>query len=182
MMNVGSYTENLILKIIENSKSNTWEGAVHEWSISDWDEDPEVQETCICGKENIRYLYSIENKYTKKILEPIGSQCIKKFDRDELTEFTIIYEDLFKLRAARKNRKYIELNSNFFTKKLLYFFYEEGVYDSAYNNFNGKNDYEFMLKMFNKRKKENITDPQQRKIRAIIIKQIIPFVDSQLNK
>ena len=182
-MNSSPYAKNLIFKVIENSNSTNWEDAVHEWDIVGWDEDTEIQSACICGKENIRYLFTIKNKENGNVLEPIGSQCIKKFDRKELDEITAIYEDLFKLKNALSNNRYISLSSEYFSRKLLKFFYEENVFvASKYNNFNGKKDYKFMLDMFNKRDKNSITNPQQRKINGIIISQIIPFLEVQLDK
>ena len=56
-----TYTENLIATVIDYSESNNWESAVTEWEIYDCEEDESNSETCICGKENIRYLYTIRN-------------------------------------------------------------------------------------------------------------------------
>ena len=39
---------------------------------------------------------------------------------------------------------------------------------------------EFMLDMFNKRNKDEIYDSQQRKIKAIIISEIIPFIKTKI--
>lgn len=182
-MDISPYAKNLIFKVIENSNSSIWEDAVHEWDIVGWDEDPNIQSACICGKENIRYLFTIKNSENGNILEPIGSHCIKKFNRKELDEITTIYEELFKLKNALNKNQYISLSSEYFSRKLLSFFYTENVFvDSKYNNFNRQKDYQFMLDMFNKRDKDSITDSQQRKINAIIINQIIPFLKLQLNK
>lgn len=177
------YAENLIFKVIERSNSSNWKNAVHEWDIVGWQEDTKIQSSCICGKDNIRYLFTIENNENGNILEPIGSHCIKKFKRKELDEITAIYEDLFKLNSALGNKRYITLSSEYFSRKLLMFFYEKNVFvDSKYNNFNGEKDYQFMLDMFNKRDKDSITKPQQSKINGIIVNQIIPFLELQLNK
>lgn len=182
-MNNNPYARNLRSKVIENSSSNTWENAVNEWDIVGWDEDNNMQSACICGKENIRYLFTIQNEQNGNILEPIGSKCIKKFNRKELDEITAIYEDLFKLKSALSSDQYISLSSKYFSRKLLKFLYEENVFtDSNYNSFDGENDYYFMLDMFNKRDKDNISKAQQKKINGIIYYQIIPFLKLQLDK
>ncbi len=61
-----------------------------EWEIIDCEEDESCSEMCICGKENIKYLYTIKNIYNANILFPIGSSCIKKFDRKDLREKTTL--------------------------------------------------------------------------------------------
>ncbi len=58
------YYENLLGVVLDASKSSFWEKAVLEWELSDWDEDEEMETSCLCGKENIRYLFTIENTLT----------------------------------------------------------------------------------------------------------------------
>lgn len=41
---------------------------------------------CICGKCHLRWLYTLENKITGKRLFPVGSQCIKRFQREDLNK------------------------------------------------------------------------------------------------
>lgn len=174
------YYENLLKQVIDNSNEKQWADAVLEWDITDWSEDEEFETSCICGKENIRYLFTITNKENGNELEPIGSSCIKKFKRDDLDNETAIFEQLFKLQKALSNKKFINLSSDYFSRKLLTYFLEEGVFNNDYNSFNGQNDHDFLLKMFNKRNKEDITERQQLKINAIIIRQIIPYLKDVL--
>lgn len=175
------YYENLLGKVLSNSeRDNSWESAVLEWEIEDWDEDPNMETSCLCGKENIRYLFSIKNKYNNNVLDPIGSSCIKKFKRSDLDTKTTIYEKLFKLYHAIEENEYIELSSELFSRNLLAHLNQEKVFDSAYNSYNGNKDYEFILKMFNKR--NTPTKNQVKKIRAIIINQIKPYLSDQLKK
>ena len=56
---VSSYYRNLIKQVLYNSYGDTWEEAVEEWEIIDWEEDKQCNSFCVCGKENIRYLYTI---------------------------------------------------------------------------------------------------------------------------
>jgi len=176
-----AYVENLIKSVIDNSQSNTWELSVLEWEIEDCEEDEYLESSCICGKENLRYLYTIKNKYNNNILFPIGSSCIKKFGREDLSSLTSLQEDMFNLLHAIKDRQFISLTSDFFSRKLLKALYDEGALDSDYNNFEGERDYEFMLKMFNKRDKDSISIAQNKKIKAIIVNSIRPFLEVKLN-
>ena len=70
------YFNKLIQTVIELSESDSWEDAVTEWLIEDCEEDEMCKGTCICGKEKLRYLFTIRNTYNQNILFPIGSSCI----------------------------------------------------------------------------------------------------------
>lgn len=176
------YYENLVKVVLDASKASNWEQAVCEWEVSDWDEDEDVETSCLCGKEHIRYLFTIENTLTGRELEPIGSQCIKKFERDDLTNLTVTYEKLFKLKSALSKNEFIGLSSKYFSKNLIKYFFDEEVYNCDFNNNDGQSDYEFLIKMFNKKNKDSISDKQQKKINAIIINQIIPYLKELLEK
>ena len=58
--------------------------------------------------------------------------------------------------------------------------FEDGAFDCEYNDYDGLDDYEFIVKMFNKRDKSSITFGQQKKIRAIIVASIRPYLQNQL--
>lgn len=174
------YRRNLLETVIEKSSNKSWDNAVLEWEIDDVIEDEDNESTCICGKENIRYLFTIRNTRNQNILFPIGSSCIKKFNREDLNELTSINEKLFKLFHAIKTNEFIELNSDYFSRKLLeYFFGQEVFKPSQYNKFDGENDFDFMLKMFNMRSRP--TASQSRKITAIIMTSIKPYLVHMLN-
>ncbi|MDU2026020.1 MAG: hypothetical protein E6729_10745 [Finegoldia magna] len=77
---------------------------------------------------------------------------------------------------AVENKKFITISSDLFSRKLLKYLYDLGAFeDNQYNHNCGYNDYKFLLKMFNKRKK-NITENQKRKVSAIIVGSILPFL------
>ena len=176
-----TYHENLIQKVFDLSESSYWNDAVLEWEITDCEEDAELLSSCVCGKENLRYLFTIQNTRNRNILHPIGSSCIKKFERDDLNEIASIQEKLFKLYHAIINSNYITLSNEFFSRKLLAYLFEVGAFESnEYNDFYPEIDYEFMLKMFNKRDKYSITGAQQKKINAIIMNSIRPYLVEQL--
>ena len=174
------YARNLINRVIENSVSNNWDDAVQEWDILDCIEDNSREESCICGKENLYYLFTIQNRYNGKTLFPIGSSCIHKFEREDLSEQADIEEKMFRLYHAIENGTYITLSSEFFSRKVLRHFYEVGAFNNNYNGYDGQSDYEFMLKMFNIRNKQDITSRQHSKIRAIIVASIRPYLKNKL--
>ena len=175
------YYETLISEVIQNSYSKSWTSAVNEWDVADCEEDDSLESSCICGKENLRYLFTIRNIINGNILFPIGSTCIKKFNRSELNDVVSINEGLFKLLHAIESNQFINLTSDFFSRKLLKHLFDSGAFlPTEYNNFSAQNDFDFILKMFNKRDKSTITPKQQKKIRAIIIAQIRPYLHSIL--
>ncbi|MDE7201347.1 MAG: hypothetical protein K2O91_05435 [Lachnospiraceae bacterium] len=177
-----TYFNNLIVTVINASESDEWQDAVGEWEIYDCEEDEDCCSTCICGKENIRYLYTIRNIYNGEMLFPIGSSCINKFGRRDLRDETTLIEEQFRLLHAVESNRYLSLSAEFFSRKLLRWLYEEGAFNTSYNQFDGTEDYEFMLKMFNKRDKDAITTKQDRKIKAIILNSIKPFLQERLKE
>lgn len=123
----GTYVKNLICKVIYKSESNNWDNAVMEWEIIYCEEDEKFSEICICGKENIKYLYTIKNMCNGNILYPVGSSCITKFDRKDLREKTSLMESQFKLLHAVEEGKFLSLSVELFSRKLLLWLYEEGA-------------------------------------------------------
>lgn len=169
------YRNSLNEIILENSISKQWDIAVSEWDIFEVSEDVDNKSSCICGKENIKYLFSIRNRINGNILFPIGSSCIKKFGRSDLQVLTNIYEKLFKLKHKLESNEFIEFSSEFFSRRLLEFMYDNGAFtDNKYNNFNGKRDYFFLTDMFNMRSSKS--GRQDAKIKAILINSIFPFL------
>lgn len=176
---MSAYRESLIKTVIDNSSSDFWDSAVTEWKIEDCIEDEHHEFSCICGKENLRYLFTIRNVVNGYVLHPIGSSCIKKFGRVDLNEQATVIEKLFQLMHAIEERRYISLNSTFFSRKLLKFLYEDGAFvDNQYNHFDCERDYLFMLDMFNKRNRP--TERQEAKIRGIIVSSIKPYLIERL--
>lgn len=104
---------------MDNSRERTWEEAVSEWKITDCVKDDSRSESCICGKEELRYLYEIHNVVTDQYLYPIGSSCIRMFEREDLQEETSVAEGMFKLLHAVEQNAYLELSPELFSGKLL---------------------------------------------------------------
>lgn len=178
---MSSYYQNLIQTVLNHSDSPVWATAVLEWEVEDCEEDDSLESSCICGKENLKYLFTIRNKKNNNALYPIGSTCIKKFDRTDLNDVVSIQEGLFRLLHAISNKKFIKLTSEYFSRKILkYLCINNAFKPSKYNDFNAENDYTFLLKMFNKKDKNSISYKQQKKINAIIITNIRPYLESIL--
>lgn len=174
-----AYSRNLIRRVIDNSESSIWESAVLEWEVIDCEEDETLESSCICGKEELRYLFTIHNTRNGNQLYPIGSSCIKKFKRDDLNEEVAAKEQLFKLLHAIENNSFITLSSDFFSRKLLRYLYELGAFEAnEYNKYDSHNDFQFLLDMFNKRVR---TDRQEKKATAIILNSIRPFLRKVLS-
>ncbi len=171
----------LLNVVMNNSEADNWEDAVNEWTITDCSEDERQTSECICGKENIKYLFTIENKFNGNVLYPIGSSCIKKFHRKDMNDEANVHERSFKLLHAVEDNRYLSLSTEYFSRKLLLWLYNEGAFDSEYNNFDGQDDYEFMVKMFNKRDKDSITVKQDKKIKAILLNSIKPYLKEILD-
>ena len=178
MLNRSTYSKTLIKDVMDNSESECWDDAVKEWEIVDVEEDECLEESCICGKEHLRYLFTIKNQLNGNRLYPIGSSCIKKFERDDLKLEVDCKEQLFKLLHAVEDNQYLKLSSEFFSRKLLRYLFEVGAFKAnQHNNYTPENDYKFMLEMFNKRTR---TDKQNDKATAIILGSIKPFLQIEL--
>lgn len=113
MIDRSNYFQTLIKDVLDNSESEYWEDAVTEWEIVDVEEDERLEESCICGKEHLRYLFTIQNQLNGNELYPIGSSCIKKFEREDLKLQVDVKEQLFKLLHAVENNDYLQLSSDF---------------------------------------------------------------------
>lgn len=157
------YVRNFIMTVINYSENEDWEDAVTEWEIDDCEEDESCSSECICGKENIKYLYTIRNTINGNRLFPIGSSCIRKFNREDMNEEITLRESTFKLLHAVEENRYLSLSADLFSRKILRWLYEQGAFNTRYNHYDGEEDYEFMLKMFNKRDKQAITVNQDKK-------------------
>jgi len=178
MVNTNNYYENLLKTVLDNSEATDWEDAVQEWWIEDVEEDPYQAGICTCGKENLKYLFTIKNLSNNNRVFPIGSSCIKKFERADLSSEVDIKEQLFKLLHAVENNDFLTLSSEYFSRKLLLYLYEEGAFSATkHNNFEPQRDYQFMLDMFNKRTR---SEKQDKKCTAIILSSIKPYLQAEL--
>jgi len=174
-----AYKINLIETVVNSSEANDWKSAVVEWSIDDVEEDRTQTVSCICGHTPIRYLFTIRNIVNGNKLCPIGSTCIMKFERPDLNEEVSTKEQLYQLFHAIEDNTFLTLSPDFFSRKLLRNLFDLGAFKpSHYNDFQPHKDYDFMLKMFNKRKER--TDNENKKVAAIILNSIKPFLQEIL--
>lgn len=170
----GSYR--LFGSVMELSQANNWEDAVEEWEIVGYEEDDSCSSSCVCGKENLKYLFTIKNSVNGNSLFPIGSECIKKFQQDSLAEELKGWTDYIKLKNKIAETGRIELSAEYFSRCLLRFLLNQGAFSSnRYNGNNPRNDYKFMLDMFNKRDKGQFTPKQSAKV-GILLRSIAMFV------
>lgn len=174
MSEISSNFRKLQDAVILHSEADEWYSAVNEWIINDVEEDETLTECCVCGKEKLHYLFTIRNILNGNTLYPIGSSCIRRFERDDLDEEVDLKVQLFELLHAIEQNEYILLSSNFFSRKLLRYLYDMGAFiESEYNNYDPSRDYQFMVDMFNKRMR---TPRQENKATAIIMSSIRPFL------
>lgn len=166
-----SYHRNLLSKVMKLSEDrSSWENAVREWEIFDHEEDETATSSCVCGKEGLRYLFTIKNDINGNKIFPIGSVCINKFGREDLDSQTTVLEKLYKLHHAIEDGQYITLTSDYFSRNLLKYLYDNDVFvPNQYNNNDGFNDYNFLLKMFNRRNKDSSSEREERKVKALIM-------------
>ena len=111
------YVERLIKRVIELSQSSDWDTAVAEWEIADCEEDDTLSESCVCGKEHLYYLFTIENAINGNTLFPIGSSCIKKFGRDDLDDEAAVRE---KMLIVELKAPHVKLSIDVFNQIVRY--------------------------------------------------------------
>lgn len=155
----------LIKEVIHNSVSDNWDDAVKEWDVFDHEEDFSASSQCICSKTGLRYLFTIRNKYNGNILFPIGSECIHKFERDDLIIITSSIIGIYKLYHAINDGERIELSSEYFSRNLLHELYQRNMFQIG--DYSNDANYQFMLRMFNQR--SIYTTGQNKRINGIIM-------------
>ena len=166
-------------KLTALSQADTWEQAVSEWDIDGCGEDESLASSCVCGKERIRYLFTIRNRRNGNTLYPIGSSCVRKLGPPALREAADITESLFRLRRLISSGGRVTLTSDCLSRKLLAHLHTAGAFrPNAYNAHNPYRDYAFLLDMFNKRSPP--TPRQQAKINALIATSVKPFLTHAL--
>lgn len=171
----GSLFTELVRAVLSASESNEWAVAVTEWDVVALEEDPTSKGTCTCGKVGLAKLFTIYNRLNENKLYPIGSHCVKQFEIEELDQEVSLLERLLSLRKAFSENR-VELTSEFFSRSLLKYFQSQGVFTVDQWNKNGNADLEFLLKMFNKRNKQSISEGQRRKISLLLSRKIRPYI------
>lgn len=177
------YRNNLIREVIDKSESDTWEDAVEEWELEDSYICKDCSETCVCGKIGIRDISILRNIHNNNQLKPVGSCCVKKFQNVEMLEDMNNAIEMYPLIYAVENKQFIKFNREFFSRKVLKILLEDGAFKpNKYNNNNATADYDFLLRMFNKRNKASIREWEHRKIKALLMTAIIPHLRKQIKE
>ena len=174
-------TVSLFREVMSKSVSNVWDDAVKEWDIVSEREDESRFESCVCGQKHLRNLYTICNRYNGNEIFPIGSTCIRKFERDDLNEDLDCRQQALKLmheaeRLAKERGKgnYVEIDSGYFSRKLIWYMEEHGAFRRGGRTF-GESDRDagFLYDMFNKRK---LNEEQRSKTRGLIRDYVYPWL------
>ena len=165
--------------VLDNSESKTWSSCTAEWIVVDYEEDDDADGMCVCGKEGLRYMYTIRNELNGNELFPIGSECIKRFNSDDLADDAKCWAQAYKLanlaaEYGKASRVSIVYDKDMFTRKLLAFMYRKGAFPAnKWNEWDGGNDYRFMLDMFNAR---TITTRQRKKADYVMRDSVYPWL------
>ena len=176
----------LINKILEKSNKKNWEEAKLEWEIVSFeDECCDSITSCVCGQKNIKYLFKIKNKETQKILFPIGSKCIRKFNSASMIETAEILEQFNNLLVKVETEDWIEFKSTIFSRKLIDYLKKKNMFfNPNFPNFTNEDNAKFAKTMFNKRSKGTFTqedyEKKQKRESAIILKTLKPNLKSYL--
>lgn len=154
----------LIDEVINCSKADDWQNAKTEWEIVNYayvDSD----HTCVCGQEGLKHLYTIQNTVTKKILFPIGSVCINKFENKDLNSQLNCWKQLLQLKNAAiyGSIDFYKDKKKFSRKLIMYMYYLEFI-DIDQRN--------FLINMFNTR--DCLTPRQKRYMWVIVNRYIYP--------
>ena len=171
IQNSQKYTENFLLPVIYSSESNKWKSAAREWEIIGYERVE--NDTCICGKEEIKDVYKIRNRRNGNKLYPIGSSCVDKFESKEMTKDTDKFKKIYnkisngrsKLKQTSDKGESIRFTTKLFSEELIRYLNKEEILDD--------NDCQFLLDMRSRRSRSS---KQQERINKIIEDIIVPYV------
>ena len=171
--------DKLANEVFAKSESKSWRSCVVEWEIAYCDEDEEANGMCVCGQEGLRYMYAIRNCLNGNEIYPIGSECIKKFEDTELNDEAKCWAQAYKLvdiavKYGKSRRISISRDKSLFSRKLLAFMYRHGAFKATeWNEWDGGNDYMFMLNMFNS---HYMSDRQIKKADHVMRESVYPWL------
>lgn len=171
-----AYTYNMVNIVLSNSDAPDWEAARKEWEVTGCEEDESCSGACVCGKKGLKYLYTIRNKETGCVVYPIGYSCIHKLGRSDLDEETACWRMAFVLmeEAVRLGKgKQVEIDSGFFSRRFLYFLYEQGAFKPSENGGrDGFKDYLFLQGALDR----TLTGKQAARCRVLIRNSVYPWL------
>ncbi|TFC94021.1 MULTISPECIES: hypothetical protein [Cryobacterium] len=163
--------------VADASTASKWKTGILEWEVTSVEEHPTSEGECVCGQTNLLWMYTITNTDNGAELFPIGSTCVNHFERTDLNRQIAVFRKLVDIRSAAREGRQIALTAEYFSRAVLDYLYDVGVFTpDQYNENDGWNDWEFLRKMFGVRDKTDISPKRQRKIRKILDQKIVPFV------
>lgn len=165
-------------RVVESeSVADDFFNAVLEWNVVELEEHPTGEGECVCGQQNLVKMFTIRNHRNGAVLFPIGSHCVNHFGREDLNLQVTVFSNLFALRKSILAGERIALTSEYFSRAVLKWLLDEGAFPAdKWNGYDGENDYLFLIDMFNKRKKDELSGKQQGKIYQLLKLKVIPFV------
>lgn len=160
--------------ILEYSVSCNLKEAIQEWDIESVDNNLCKDSQCICGHKNIRFEYKLKNRINKNIMFPVGSVCIREFNRSDFKERSQVYETLL----TSISDGFIQLSTlkEKFNRKTLMFLYDSGAFDIGVSLRQGWMDYKFILRLFNRRSSDAISDKALDRYTMIMNNRILPWI------
>lgn len=169
--NYQRYGKNFLNPIICSSEFEGWKEAAQEWKVIYYGEVEGT--TCICGKEEIKYISGIINCLNGNELFPIGSRCIKKFKSENMNEDINVYKEVFnkiskgisKLRETTDKGESIKFNARLFSEELIRYLNKKGALNSS--------DCQFLLDTLGQRCKKS---EKKEQINKIIDESIVPYI------
>ena len=144
--------KNLYDAVLEASKADTWEQATKEWSEVSLIFNGIGRSNCVCGNA-IKYAYELFNGVTGKRLFPIGSDCVRHFQRisldQQLEEEERLLRKLENLTRKAQKKEAIRVNKTDFDERLINWLWKKGAFKSNRGNqFSPEKDYQLFLEVF----------------------------------
>ena len=138
--------------VLQASQANTWDQATKEWNEVSLIFNGIGRSNCICGNA-IKYAYELFNNATGQRLFPIGSDCVRHFQRisldQQIEEEEKLLRKLENLTRKVKKKEKIKVNKSDFDERLLKWFWEKGVFKANRGNqFTPERDYQLFLEVF----------------------------------
>nr|MCR5412960.1 hypothetical protein [Patescibacteria group bacterium] len=150
---------------------NTWKSAAREWEIIGYERVE--NDTCICGKEEIKDVYRIRNRLNGNELYPIGSSCVDKFESKEMTKDTDKFKKIYNKISSGKSKLKQTVNKGASIKFTARLFSEELINYLNKKEILSNSDRQFLLDMRGRRSRNS---EQQERINKIIEDFIVPYI------
>lgn len=166
--------ERLSSAVVVMSNCDTFDRARMEWRVIEY---RRARTTCVCGQQNLDGFYVLRNSLNDRRLGPIGSTCIRLFERSDMDSDVNALAQLHVLHEALQSGAddLLPINSKYFSRASLLWLAEDSAFDSnQWNGFDPWRDYEFMLDMFNKVNRGSAG--QDRKARVLLDRSIKPYL------